>query len=298
MPLAAPRPASGAPPSAAAQANGVSQVQPAALPALRGRDRDEPGGPQGGLGAVPALRGVAQVGLPGLQAHALGRRAALRHAGFAWRCASRSCAISRRLSRRSATSIWTRRSSICERVLEFAPDLPGLGNGIAKIRQRQADIAPRPAGLRDRAGRRPARAARAAVEAWSRLVDPASPELQAAWSELARDLRRAEALAARARNLERSEPAAARDLYRQSLAIAADLPEALAGLERTPPDPPTALDAQVLGDRIRLSGRPRRPMAWARSHSSSSASAAASPAPRRRHPDRRGRAPASSTTCT
>ncbi len=78
-------------------------------------------------------------------------------------------------------------------------------------------------------------------------------------SELARGLRRAELLAARARNLERSDPAAARDLYRQSLAIAADLPEAVAGLKRTPPDPPTALDGQVLGDRIRLSWTPPPP---------------------------------------
>src|SRR5262249_25469128 len=102
-------------------------------------------------------------------------------------------------------------------------------------------------------------AARAAVEAWSRLVDPGAPELRAAWTELAPALRRAEALAAKARPLERTDPAAARNLYRQSLAIAADLPEALAGLGRTPPDPPTALDARVLGDRIRLLWSPPPP---------------------------------------
>ena len=62
-----------------------------------------------------------------------------------------------------------------------------------------------------------------------------------------------------ARNLERTDPPAARSLYRQSLAIAADLPEAIAGLNRTPPDPPTALDAQVLGDRVRLSWTPPPP---------------------------------------
>ena len=72
-------------------------------------------------------------------------------------------------------------------------------------------------------------------------------------------LLRAEALAAKARNMERTDAAAARYLYRQSLAIAADLPEALAGLKRTPPDTPTALDAQVLGDRIRLSWTPPPP---------------------------------------
>ncbi len=100
---------------------------------------------------------------------------------------------------------------------------------------------------------------RGAAEAWSRLVDPSSPELLAVWSELTRELERAESLAASARDFERSDPAHARDFYRQSLAIAADLPDALAGLKRTPPDPPTALDAHVMGDRIRLLWTPPPP---------------------------------------
>ena len=90
-------------------------------------------------------------------------------------------------------------------------------------------------------------------------MDPQSPELQAAWAELAPSLRRAEALAAKARKLERTAPPSARNLYRQALDIAADLPDALAGLARTPPDPPTAMDAQVLGDRIRLIWTPPPP---------------------------------------
>jgi hypothetical protein len=93
----------------------------------------------------------------------------------------------------------------------------------------------------------------------SKLVDPASPEIQLALSEVAQGLRRAESLAARARNLERSDPATARDLYRESLTVAADFPEALAGLKRTPPEPPTALDGQVRGDRIQLSWTPPPP---------------------------------------
>jgi hypothetical protein len=145
------------------------------------------------------------------------------------------------------------------RVQEFAPNLAGARNGIAKIRQRQADIARVQLTYETaRAGGRLV-SARAAAEAWSRLVDPSSPELQSVMSELARGLRRAELLAARAHNLERTDPAAARDLYRQSLAIAADLPDALAGLKRTPPDAPTVLDAQILGDRIRLSWAPPAP---------------------------------------
>ena len=91
------------------------------------------------------------------------------------------------------------------------------------------------------------------------MTDPQSPEIQAAWAELAAPLRRAEALARSARKVERSDPPAARNFYRQSLEIAADLPDALAGLARTPPDPPAAMDAQVMGDRIRLLWTPPPP---------------------------------------
>ncbi len=146
-----------------------------------------------------------------------------------------------------------------ERVLELAPSFPRARNGIAKVRQRQADLVRVKLALETaRAGGKLV-AARAAIEAWSRLVDPQSPELQAAWAELAPSLRRAEALAGKARRLERSAPPSARNLYRQALDIAADLPDALAGLARTPPDPPTAMDAQVLGDRIRLIWTPPPP---------------------------------------
>lgn len=146
-----------------------------------------------------------------------------------------------------------------ERVLELAPKLPGARKGIARVRQRQADVA------RIRLTYETARAsgrlfaARAALEAWSRLVDPSSPDIQAAWNDIRKSLGQAENLIALARKQERIDPPAARSLYRQSLAIAADLPEAIAGLGRTPPDPPTALDAQVLGDRVRLSWAPPPP---------------------------------------
>ncbi len=146
-----------------------------------------------------------------------------------------------------------------ERVLELAPSFPGARSGITRVRQRQADIARvKVAYETARAGGKLA-AARAAVEAWSRLVDPQSAEVQAAWAELTPGLRRAAALAARARKLERTDPPTARNLYLQCLEIAADLPDALSGLARTPPDPPTAMDAQVLGDRIRLIWTPPPP---------------------------------------
>lgn len=61
-----------------------------------------------------------------------------------------------------------------------------------------------------------------------------------------------------ARKLERvnSRP---RSLYHKSLDIAADLPDALAGLNRCPPDAPTGLEMQVLRDRVRLSWTPPPP---------------------------------------
>ena len=146
-----------------------------------------------------------------------------------------------------------------ERLQVLAPNLAGARNGLTKVRQRQADIARIQLAYETaRAGGRLV-SARGAVEAWSRLVDPESPELQTAISEVARGLRRAESLAARARNLERTDPPTGRDLYRQALAIAADLANALTGLKRTPPDPPTALDGQAFGDRIRLSWSPPPP---------------------------------------
>jgi hypothetical protein len=146
-----------------------------------------------------------------------------------------------------------------ERVLELAPDHAGARNGLTRVRQRQAELARLKLAYQTaKAGGRLA-AARSAVETWSRLADPQSPEIQAAWAELSPHLRRAEGLVARARKLERVDPPAARNFYRQSLEIAADLPEALAGLARTPPDPPTAMDAKVLGDRIRLTWTPPPP---------------------------------------
>ena len=81
-----------------------------------------------------------------------------------------------------------------ERVLELAPDYAGARNGLARVRQRQAELARLKLAYQTaRAGGRLA-AARSAVEAWSRLADPQSPEIQAAWAELTPLLRRAEAL--------------------------------------------------------------------------------------------------------
>ena len=86
------------------------------------------------------------------------------------------------------------------RVQALAPNLAGARNGIAKIRQRQADIA------RIQLAYETARAGGRLVSARGRSKPGANSltqnriELQAARSEVARDLRQAESLAARARN--------------------------------------------------------------------------------------------------
>ncbi|WP_165229130.1 hypothetical protein [Aquisphaera insulae] len=146
-----------------------------------------------------------------------------------------------------------------EQVQRYAPNHPGARNGLEKIRERQAAIEQvRMACELALAGRRLA-AARRAADAWRRLDDPANPEIRQAWKAIGEGLRQAESLAARGRALERVDPSAARALYRRSLEVAADLPEALAGLQRCPPDGPTGLRAQSLGDRIRLWWTPPAP---------------------------------------
>ena len=236
-----------------------SQVQPAALPALRGSDRDEPGGAEGRLGAVPALRGVAQVGLPGLQAQPLGRRAAVRLRVPPGAARAAACGISRRLSTRFATSTWTRALEHLERVQEFAPNLAGARNGIAKIRQRQADIARVQLAYQTaRAGGRLVAARRRSKPGagWSIRRRPTSRPPGPSWPRTCAGPRRwrpgpgtssGPIPRPRGTSIARAWPSPP------------TCPTPWPGLNRTPPDPPTALDAQVLGDRIRLSWTPPPP---------------------------------------
>ena len=142
---------------------------------------------------------------------------------------------------------------------ELAPKHVGSRKGIEKVGQRLAEIdAARASWELARDGRLLV-AARAAVEAWGRLVDPANPDWQAARSEVIRGLREAAVLISQARIHEHTDPKAARELYRKCLAVAADLPEARAGLERCPPDPPSELTASFEVDRVRLRWSPPPP---------------------------------------
>ena len=146
-----------------------------------------------------------------------------------------------------------------KRVQELATKHVGARNGIAKVKEKVAAIDRSKAAfeLAKAAGR--LFSAKSFAEAWGALVDPASPDWRAAYTEVTRLLRDAQTLATKARKRERLDPAAARDYYRQSLAIASDLPEAVAGLKRCPPDPPSELKAEYVADKVRLRWSPPPP---------------------------------------
>ena len=146
-----------------------------------------------------------------------------------------------------------------KRVQDLAPNHVGARKGIEKVQQRLAEIDRVTAELETAVAGARLVAACAALSAWQRLADPSAPALKDARAALARGLKHAEALATRARALESTDPKAARALYRQALAIAVDWPEARAGLLRSPPDPPTALCAEFVTDRVRLHWTPPAP---------------------------------------
>jgi len=139
-----------------------------------------------------------------------------------------------------------------QRILEFAPGHVGTRKALEKLSERQEQIE------RARAAWETARAAghwfsaRKAVEAWSALVAVDQPAARAARDKANQVVRQAKALAARARAIALADPKAARELYRQSLALASDLPDALNGLVRCPPEHPTNLTAEFEHGRVRL----------------------------------------------
>jgi len=146
-----------------------------------------------------------------------------------------------------------------EAVQRYAPQHVGARNGLSRIAEREREIdEARMAFEQAEAGGRLAAAARA-LAAWRRIVPARSPEVAAARDRIAERLKKAETLASRGRRLERTDPPEARRLYLRSLNLAADLPAAVQGLIRCPPDPPTNLDARVVDGRVRLSWTPPEP---------------------------------------
>ncbi|WP_435005409.1 hypothetical protein P12x_003290 [Tundrisphaera lichenicola] len=142
------------------------------------------------------------------------------------------------------------------RVRQYAPNHAGARKGVETIRRMILEADEARIACESARARRHLVAARAAILAWGRLVRPDAPEFLAARDEVARGLRMAQALAARARGLEADDPTEARTLFEKALAIAADLDDAREGLRRSPPAPPSGLTAEVLVDRVRLRWTP------------------------------------------
>lgn len=139
-----------------------------------------------------------------------------------------------------------------ERIQEFAPKHVGTRKALERIEHRQAEVE------RARAGWESARVAGRLVaafdgfELWATMVPHNHPDAHRVRAELTASLRQARALAARGRSAAATDPRAARHLYQQSLALASDLPEAMEGLQRCPPDHPSSLGAEYANDRVRL----------------------------------------------
>jgi hypothetical protein len=138
------------------------------------------------------------------------------------------------------------------KVQEYAPHHVGARKAIEKIKEQLADVEAKKADFELARSRKQLLAAREALMAWARLVPPDSPALLAAQSELMTGLREAQALVARARAAQVSDPSAARLLYRQALTVANDFPDARDGLRSLPPDPPTMLRAEIANEGIIL----------------------------------------------
>ena len=164
-----------------------------------------------------------------------------------------------------------------EQVQKYAPHHVGARNGMAKIRQQETDIEyARMAWELALAGKRLVAAWRAWRPGGSWSIRPL-PEVQEAWKEV-QGPASGRGACGPGSQLERVDPPRPRSLYRKSLEIAADLPDALAGLRRCPPDAPAGLESRRRWETG--SGSPglhRRRMAWGRSPSRSSGSAAACP---------------------
>lgn len=143
--------------------------------------------------------------------------------------------------------------------LLHAPNHLGAEKGLERIGQRLLEIQRERDSWELAQADRRLMAARSAAEAWGELVPPTSPDWVSCWSATNRGISQATALAARARARERTDPKTARELYQQSLGIAADLPEAREGLQRCPPDPPTELTFEFAEGGVRLGWSPPLP---------------------------------------
>ena len=146
-----------------------------------------------------------------------------------------------------------------QRVQELAPKHRGARKGLEMVKEKTAEIELARAAFELAQAGRKLNAAKRALDGWGNLVPHSTPDWRVARDQLNQTLREAHAFAARARSRERTDPRSARELYRRSLALAADLPDALSGLERCPPDTATDLTAMYVDDRVVLRWSPPSP---------------------------------------
>jgi hypothetical protein len=139
-----------------------------------------------------------------------------------------------------------------KRVQEFAPHHVGARKGLEKVGEQLAQVRRLRALTEAEITRRRLVSARAAAEAWSRLVASDDPEVRAVSEQIQAGLLKAGDLASRARAAIPEDTARARTLFRKALAVAADLPDAHEGLRACPPDGPSDLRAEVSNGRVRL----------------------------------------------
>lgn len=145
------------------------------------------------------------------------------------------------------------------RVQEFAPHHVGTRKAVERVKLRLAEIDGVRAAFDLEFARNHMLAALEALRQWSQLVDPTSTELRKAHQEVTRRLKEARNRTSHAVELLDQRPDEARRLFREALALAADLPEARDGLLRCPPDPPTDLRVEVEGRKVRLRWSPPAP---------------------------------------
>ena len=195
-------------PGRSESADSQRRLPAASVSQLCGRDRGEPGGSENQPSAMPPLRSVAQMGVPGLPPLALDRRAqvrmrvphgAARALGASFRRGPACLPLARPGGRAYASRAGSELRALPRRCAERDGQDPAARGG---HRIRQDGLG---AGLS--AGKKLV-AAKRAVEAWRKLVDPSLPEVREAWKEVTSALRQAEELAARARKLERVDPPA------------------------------------------------------------------------------------------
>ena len=144
-------------------------------------------------------------------------------------------------------------------VQKYAPTHVGARKGLEKIQQQIGEIRRVRAAYTQEVAAGRLVAAMAEIEHWSRLASPTDSRLKAARAQAATQLAEARSQARQADLLASTEPATARQLYRDALTLAADLPEAISGLQHCPPDGPTELTADLGPACIALRWHPPTP---------------------------------------